>query len=48
MKRRGYGRDLGLSLRMLSPGPFGLLSVGFAIVLLGSFVSSTRSCSNVR
>src|SRR3954451_8793635 len=34
MKRRSYGRDLGLSLRMLATsGLLGLLYVGFALVL---------------
>src|SRR3954470_7567556 len=34
MKRRSYGRDLGLSLRMLvTSGLLGLLYVGFALVL---------------
>ena len=36
MRRRSYGRDLGLSVRMLLSGALlGLLYVGFAVVLLG-------------
>jgi hypothetical protein len=44
MKRRSYGRDLGLSLRMLFTGALlGMLYVGFAVVLFSVLNVGTKT-----